>query len=110
MLAERRKKVRYSNNPCGNLWANDRCGFGRQMLERLGWIPGNGLGKNGDGIEKPIKVVHLQKVTSVVLKKVSFFTGNLSFSQDLALHHSRKPTCFLFPATSSIKPFQTVCL
>lgn len=56
MLAERRKKVRYSNNPCGNLWANDRCGFGRQMLERLGWIPGNGLGKNGDGIEKPIKV------------------------------------------------------
>lgn len=56
------------------------------------------------------KVVHLQKVTSVVLKKVSFFTGNLSFSQDLALHHSRKPTCFLFPATSSIKPFQTVCL
>lgn len=55
MLAERRKKIRYSNNPCGNLWANDRRGFGRQMLERLGWIPGNGLGKNGNGIEKPIK-------------------------------------------------------
>ncbi|VDP32558.1 unnamed protein product [Echinostoma caproni] len=49
MLAEPRKKVRYSNNPCL------KSGFGRQMLERLGWTPGTGLGKNNDGIEKPLK-------------------------------------------------------
>ncbi|TPP56807.1 Pin2-interacting protein X1 [Fasciola gigantica] len=55
MLAEPRKKIRYSNNPCGNSWANDHSGFGQQMLKRLGWSPGKGLGKNGDGIEKPIK-------------------------------------------------------
>ncbi|CAL8091047.1 unnamed protein product [Calicophoron daubneyi] len=55
MLSEPRKKVRYSNNPNGNLWANDADGFGRKMLKKLGWSPGTGLGKNSDGISKPIK-------------------------------------------------------
>ncbi|GAA35640.2 pin2-interacting protein X1 [Clonorchis sinensis] len=58
MLSEPRKKVRYSTNPNGSLWVNDTAGFGRQMLERLGWTPGSGLGKREDGIPKPLKVIH----------------------------------------------------
>ncbi|KER24128.1 hypothetical protein T265_14481, partial [Opisthorchis viverrini] len=56
MLSEPRKKARYSTNPNGNLWVNDTAGFGRQMLERLGWTPGSGLGKKEDGISRPLKV------------------------------------------------------
>ncbi|CAF1311794.1 unnamed protein product [Rotaria sordida] len=30
--------------------------LGHQLLEKIGWIPGNGLGLNQDGIKTPIEV------------------------------------------------------
>lgn len=56
MLSEKRIKVRYSTDPNGNLWADDPNNFGRKMLEKYGWSPGKGLGKNNNGIKAPIKV------------------------------------------------------
>ncbi|KAH9587642.1 PIN2/TERF1-interacting telomerase inhibitor 1, variant 4 [Schistosoma haematobium] len=55
MLSEKRIKVRYSTDPNGNLWAADPNNFGRKMLEKYGWSPGKGLGKNSNGIKAPIK-------------------------------------------------------
>ncbi|CAH8555162.1 unnamed protein product [Schistosoma rodhaini] len=55
MLSEKRKKVRYSTDPNGNLWATNLNNFGRKMLEKYGWAPGKGLGKNSNGIKAPIK-------------------------------------------------------
>ncbi|KAF7491556.1 PIN2/TERF1-interacting telomerase inhibitor 1 [Sarcoptes scabiei] len=54
MLAERRKKVVWSN-PRGTIWANDKKKFGQKILESMGWREGFGLGKNRDGITENIK-------------------------------------------------------
>ncbi|TGZ66779.1 hypothetical protein CRM22_005159 [Opisthorchis felineus] len=83
MLSEPRKKVRYSTNPNGNLWVNDTAGFGRQMLERLGWTPGSGLGKRGDGISRPLKP-HGQKGREGLGKKIDYHLGGSKQLDDYA--------------------------
>ncbi|KAK4471675.1 hypothetical protein MN116_005081 [Schistosoma mekongi] len=74
MLSERRKKVRYSTDPNGILWANTPNNFGRKILEKSGWAPGKGLGKNSDGIQVPIKA-SLQKGTRGLGLKSDFCLG-----------------------------------
>nr|CAX74722.1 SRY (sex determining region Y)-box 7 [Schistosoma japonicum] len=74
MLSEKRKKVRYSTDPNGVLWANNPNNFGRKMLEKSGWTPGKGLGKNSDGIKAPIKA-SLQKGTRGLGLKSDFCLG-----------------------------------
>ncbi|KAG5446368.1 PIN2/TERF1-interacting telomerase inhibitor 1, variant 2 [Clonorchis sinensis] len=83
MLSEPRKKVRYSTNPNGSLWVNDTAGFGRQMLERLGWTPGSGLGKREDGIPKPLKP-HGQKGREGLGKKIDYQLGGSKQLDDYA--------------------------
>ncbi|VDP58403.1 unnamed protein product [Schistosoma mattheei] len=74
MLSERRIKVRYSTDPNGNLWAADPNNFGRKMLEKYGWSPGKGLGKNSNGIKAPIKA-SIQKGTRGLGMKSDFCLG-----------------------------------
>ncbi|CAH8530943.1 unnamed protein product [Schistosoma intercalatum] len=74
MLSEKRKKVRYSTDPNGNLWAANPNNFGRKMLEKYGWSPGNGLGKNSNGIKAPIKA-SIQKGTRGLGMKSDFCLG-----------------------------------
>ncbi|KAH9587640.1 PIN2/TERF1-interacting telomerase inhibitor 1, variant 2 [Schistosoma haematobium] len=74
MLSEKRIKVRYSTDPNGNLWAADPNNFGRKMLEKYGWSPGKGLGKNSNGIKAPIKA-SIQKGTRGLGMKSDFCLG-----------------------------------
>lgn len=74
MLSEKRKKVRYSTDPNGNLWATNLNNFGRKMLEKYGWAPGKGLGKNSNGIKAPIKA-STQKGTQGLGMKSDFGLG-----------------------------------
>ncbi|CAH1977782.1 unnamed protein product [Acanthoscelides obtectus] len=56
MLAEKRRKTKYSLNPRGNQWAQDSNKFGQKILERMGWKHGKGLGAKENGITEHVKV------------------------------------------------------
>ncbi|XP_050400392.1 PIN2/TERF1-interacting telomerase inhibitor 1 [Patella vulgata] len=49
MLAEPRRKQKYSVNPRGTDWSKDDNKFGQKLLEKMGWNKGKGLGANEDG-------------------------------------------------------------
>lgn len=56
MLAERKRKQKWSLNPRGNDWVQDSNKFGQKMLEKMGWQHGKGLGAKEDGITEHVKV------------------------------------------------------
>ncbi|VDD93970.1 unnamed protein product, partial [Enterobius vermicularis] len=49
ILAEPRRKQRISIDPRNLAWKNDKGNFGRVMLEKMGWKPGKGLGREERG-------------------------------------------------------------
>jgi len=56
MLAEHRRKQKFSIDPRGNNWANDESKFGQKLMEKFGWNKGDGLGANRDGRTEHIKI------------------------------------------------------
>ncbi|XP_053344513.1 PIN2/TERF1-interacting telomerase inhibitor 1 [Clarias gariepinus] len=56
MLAEPRRKQKWSVDPRNSAWSNDDSKFGQKMLERMGWSKGKGLGKSEQGATEHIKV------------------------------------------------------
>lgn len=56
MLAERKRKQKWSLNPRGKQWAEDTNKFGQKMLEKMGWTHGKGLGAKENGVTEHIKV------------------------------------------------------
>ncbi|XP_026050900.1 PIN2/TERF1-interacting telomerase inhibitor 1-like [Carassius auratus] len=56
MLAEPRRKQKWSVDPRNSAWSNDESKFGQKMLERMGWSKGKGLGKSEQGSTEHIKV------------------------------------------------------
>ncbi|XP_070705296.1 PIN2/TERF1-interacting telomerase inhibitor 1 [Pempheris klunzingeri] len=56
MLAEPRRKQKWSVDPRNSTWSNDDSKFGQKMLERMGWSKGKGLGKTEQGSTDHIKV------------------------------------------------------
>ncbi|XP_028858720.1 PIN2/TERF1-interacting telomerase inhibitor 1 [Denticeps clupeoides] len=56
MLAEPRRKQKWSVDPRNSAWTKDESKFGQKMLERMGWSKGKGLGKSEQGATEHIKV------------------------------------------------------
>ncbi|KAM4522141.1 PIN2/TERF1-interacting telomerase inhibitor 1 isoform 2-T2 [Odontesthes bonariensis] len=56
MLAEPRRKQKWSVDPRNSTWSNDDSKFGQKMLERMGWSKGKGLGRSEQGSTDHIKV------------------------------------------------------
>ncbi|XP_046838779.1 RING finger protein PFF0165c-like [Vespa crabro] len=56
MLAEPRRKQKWTLNPRGKDWSNDTNKFGQRMLEKMGWTAGKGLGINEQGTTQHVKV------------------------------------------------------
>ncbi|XP_049612039.1 PIN2/TERF1-interacting telomerase inhibitor 1 [Syngnathus scovelli] len=56
MLAETRRKQKWSVDPRNSTWSNDDSKFGQKMMERMGWAKGKGLGKHEQGDAEHVKV------------------------------------------------------
>ncbi|XP_035279345.1 PIN2/TERF1-interacting telomerase inhibitor 1 [Anguilla anguilla] len=56
MLAEPRRKQKWSVDPRNSAWSKDESKFGQRMLERMGWSKGKGLGKSEQGGTEHVKV------------------------------------------------------
>ncbi|XP_014474939.1 PREDICTED: uncharacterized protein LOC106744564 isoform X2 [Dinoponera quadriceps] len=56
MLAESRRKKKWSVDPQGKRWSKDNDKIGQKMLEKMGWTSGKGLGVNEQGITEHIRV------------------------------------------------------
>lgn len=56
MLAEPRRKQKWTLNPRGKQWSEDPNKFGQRMLEKMGWTMGKGLGASEQGITEHVRV------------------------------------------------------
>ncbi|KAM6279876.1 PIN2/TERF1-interacting telomerase inhibitor 1 [Porphyrio hochstetteri] len=56
MLAEPRRRQKWSVDPRNSAWSNDESKFGQKMLEKMGWSKGKGLGAQEQGNTEHIKV------------------------------------------------------
>ncbi|XP_058795312.1 uncharacterized protein LOC131666552 [Phymastichus coffea] len=56
MLAEPRRKQKFTLNPRGKHWSEDPNKFGQKMLEKMGWSVGKGLGVNEQGMTEHVRV------------------------------------------------------
>ncbi|KAM4041090.1 PIN2/TERF1-interacting telomerase inhibitor 1 [Anomaloglossus baeobatrachus] len=56
MLAEPRRKQKWSADPRNSTWSKDESKFGQKMLEKMGWSKGKGLGAQEQGSTEHVKV------------------------------------------------------
>nr|XP_056708700.1 PIN2/TERF1-interacting telomerase inhibitor 1 [Euleptes europaea] len=56
MLAEPRRKQKWSVDPRNSSWSKDESKFGQKMLEKMGWSKGKGLGAQEQGNTEHIRV------------------------------------------------------
>ncbi|GJQ85389.1 hypothetical protein Trydic_g10163 [Trypoxylus dichotomus] len=76
MLAERKQKQRWSLNPRGRLWTEDKNTFGHKMLEKMGWKHGKGLGANENGRTESLQVVYKNDSKGIGYKEVEGWTAH----------------------------------
>ncbi|XP_043918637.1 PIN2/TERF1-interacting telomerase inhibitor 1 isoform X2 [Protopterus annectens] len=56
MLAEPRRKQKWSVDPRNNAWSKDDSKYGQKLMEKMGWSKGKGLGAKEQGATEHIKV------------------------------------------------------
>ncbi|OCT81421.1 hypothetical protein XELAEV_18028241mg [Xenopus laevis] len=56
MLAEPRRKQKWSVDPRNSTWSKDESKFGQKLMEKMGWSKGKGLGAKEQGSTEHIKV------------------------------------------------------
>ena len=49
LLADRSSKQRWSSDPRGKQWSEDKNKVSVKMMEKMGWTAGKGLGAKEDG-------------------------------------------------------------
>ncbi|XP_050591695.1 putative histone-lysine N-methyltransferase 1 isoform X1 [Bombus affinis] len=69
MLAEPRRKQKWTLNPRGKEWSEDSNKFGQKMLEKMGWTSGKGLGANEQGITEHVRVSIKNDTTGIGYKQ-----------------------------------------
>ncbi|XP_033314800.1 G patch domain-containing protein 4 isoform X1 [Bombus bifarius] len=69
MLAEPRRKQKWTLNPRGKEWSEDSNKFGQKMLEKMGWTSGKGLGANEQGITEHVRVSVKNDTTGIGYKQ-----------------------------------------
>ncbi|XP_076755220.1 uncharacterized protein LOC143426000 [Xylocopa sonorina] len=69
MLAEPRRKQRWTLNPRGKQWSDDSNKFGQKMLEKMGWTKGKGLGANEQGMTEHVRVSLKDDKSGIGFKK-----------------------------------------
>ncbi|EZA56592.1 hypothetical protein DMN91_003140 [Ooceraea biroi] len=65
MLAERRRKQKWTLNPRGKYWTDDSNKIGQKMLEKMGWTSGKGLGVNEQGNPEPCRIPYKSNTTGI---------------------------------------------
>ena len=50
LLAADRKKQRWSGDPRGKSWSENKNKISNKMMEKMGWKDGEGLGAEGQGM------------------------------------------------------------
>ncbi|XP_046616723.1 uncharacterized protein LOC124303499 [Neodiprion virginianus] len=68
MLAEPRRKQKWTLNPRGKQWSDDSTKFGQKMLEKMGWSSGKGLGANEQGMTEHVKVCYKNDQSGIGFK------------------------------------------
>lgn len=69
MLAEPRSRQKWSQDPRNTNWSNDTSKFGYQMLQKMGWSEGKGLGQTLSGKTSHIRVTKNGSQAGLGLKK-----------------------------------------
>ncbi|XP_043256268.1 probable WRKY transcription factor protein 1 [Colletes gigas] len=69
MLAEPRRKQKWTLNPRGKQWSEDSTKFGQKMLEKMGWTSGKGLGANEQGMTEHVRVSLKNDAAGIGFKK-----------------------------------------
>jgi len=65
-------KMRQSADPNNTAWAKDTSRFGFQMLEKMGWKQGKGLGKEEQGLVDHVKVQQREGNIGIGAEKSTF--------------------------------------
>ena len=61
-LVERRNRELMISDKKWGSWEKHTSGFGSRMLNKMGYIPGMGLGKKGEGIVNPVKAFKVKEL------------------------------------------------
>lgn len=69
MLAEPRRKQKWTLNPRGKQWSDDSNKFGQKMLEKMGWTSGKGLGAKEQGMTDHVRVSYKDDNAGIGFKK-----------------------------------------
>ncbi|XP_031836226.2 uncharacterized protein LOC116428576 [Nomia melanderi] len=69
MLAEPRRKQKWTLNPRGKQWSEDSEKFGQKMLEKMGWSSGKGLGVNEQGVTEHVRVPFKNDTAGIGFKR-----------------------------------------
>ncbi len=70
-LADKKKRDLMVSDKDWGRWEKHTTGFGSKILQRMGYVPGKGLGKKGEGIVNPVKASKIKELGHTSEKMVS---------------------------------------
>ncbi|XP_063771155.1 PIN2/TERF1-interacting telomerase inhibitor 1 [Pseudophryne corroboree] len=109
MLAEPRRKQKWSVDPRNSTWSKDESKVGQKMLEKMGWSKGKGLGAQEQGSTEHIKVQVKNNTLGLgasINNEDNWVAHQDDFNQILAeLNNCHGAASSASPANDSLKSF-----